>query len=256
MKVFVSFSGHRSQLIAEALRGWLPDVIQGLEPWMSQRDIEAGARWPEELIKQLDGTQFGILCLTPENLGAAWILFEAGALSKTKSVTRSRVCPYLFQVSKSEITWPLAQFQANLADEKGTLSVVRSLNVACGASRLSESQLKRQFQRCWDELDRRLKAVPSQGDQQPSKRTEEDVLHELLELVRDLSRSVAARSKQDLLAKLLDAKQTRPPLAREAWVGLQKQLTDLLLEMYSESSVDDPDADTVKKGDSAGKSPN
>jgi len=40
MKVFISWSGQRSAAVADALRYWLPKVIQALEPWMSADDIE------------------------------------------------------------------------------------------------------------------------------------------------------------------------------------------------------------------------
>src|ERR1700749_560604 len=67
MKVFISWSGTRSRAVANALHPWLPDVLQQMEPWMSQRDIGAGARWSQELDEQLESTQFGIICVTPEN---------------------------------------------------------------------------------------------------------------------------------------------------------------------------------------------
>ena len=88
MKVFLSWSGLRSKAIANALRDWIPDVFQQAEVWMSEHDIEAGARWSNELNNILEESNFGIICLTPENQYAPWITFEAGALSKEKKSER------------------------------------------------------------------------------------------------------------------------------------------------------------------------
>jgi len=87
MDVFISWSGDRSKALASALKELLPDAVQGVVAWMSDRDINAGSRWVEELNKKLDNTNFGVLCLTPENLGAPWLLFEAGSLSKRVSAS-------------------------------------------------------------------------------------------------------------------------------------------------------------------------
>lgn len=53
MRVFISWSGERSKYIAEAIRSWLPKVIQSLRPWMSQEDISAGARWLADVSSEL-----------------------------------------------------------------------------------------------------------------------------------------------------------------------------------------------------------
>src|SRR5947209_4334253 len=91
-KVFISWSGDRSKALAEVLKNWIPELIQPIEIWSSEHDIDAGARWVQELNAHLEGCQNGVICLTPENLAAPWLLFEAGCLGK--SVSRSRVIPY------------------------------------------------------------------------------------------------------------------------------------------------------------------
>jgi hypothetical protein len=121
--VFISWSGKRSRQVAEALRDWLPNVLQAARPWLSQ-NMEKGTRSLEEIAQALDSMSVGIIRLTPENLEATWILFEAGALSKTKDA-ESRVCTYLLCGLKREhIGAPLSIFQGTTADENDIRKLV------------------------------------------------------------------------------------------------------------------------------------
>ena len=139
MDVFISWSGDRSKQIAEALRDWLPNVIQSVTPFLSSTDIEMSSRWLNNLTGQLEGAQFGLVCLTQDNLEAPWLLFEAGALSK--SVGNSRVVPYLYGVTQASLKGPLSQFQAAVADKVSTLRVLNSINEASEGSGLDPARL-------------------------------------------------------------------------------------------------------------------
>src|SRR5271169_5743454 len=108
--VFLSWSGDSSKSAAQTLHTWLPTVIQNVHPYMSAENIDKGERWSIDIAKQLEETNYGIICMTPENIDAPWVLFEAGALSK--SMERARVSPLLFSLGPSEFTKsPLLQFQ-------------------------------------------------------------------------------------------------------------------------------------------------
>jgi hypothetical protein len=127
MRIFISWSREPSRTVAEALRDWLPDVIQTLDPWMSSMDIPAGARWNTEIAEALAPTKIGILCVTQENQQEPWVLFEAGALAKT--VKDALVCPYLIQMHAADLKeGPLTQFQVKLADRKGTFELLSTIN--------------------------------------------------------------------------------------------------------------------------------
>ena len=77
MGVFISWSGETSKAVALALREWLPLVIQAVHPWASDEDLRKGVRWGAELADRLQKTDLGICCLTPDNLAAPWLHFEA-----------------------------------------------------------------------------------------------------------------------------------------------------------------------------------
>src|SRR5215831_3867968 len=139
MRVFICWHESRSKAVAEALHAWLPKVIQKVDPWMSKRDIGAGARWRDDVARELERCDFGILCLTRENLKAEWIHFEAGAIARV--LERGKVVPYLLGVDKSDLKDPLAQFQAARATADDTLELVKALNNALPEGRLSEANL-------------------------------------------------------------------------------------------------------------------
>jgi hypothetical protein len=117
LRIFLSWSGERSRAIAEALRDWLPNVLFATDPWLSAADIEKGAKWNQVVSGELENSNFSIICLTGDNLGAPWLLFEAGAISKRAD---SRAFTYLYGIEYSDVKDPLSQFQHTLANEAET----------------------------------------------------------------------------------------------------------------------------------------
>ena len=153
MEVFISWSGVRSKKIAEALHDWLPKVIQAVDPFMSAVDINQGSRWSSQIGSRLQRVRFGLICLTPENLKAPWLLFEAGALSK--SLDDSRVVPYLYGITLAQLQGPLAQFQASEANKEQTFKMLKSINEASKGSGLDSARLEEAFEKWWPELKKR-----------------------------------------------------------------------------------------------------
>lgn len=177
-------------MVAEALRDWLPCVIQAAEPWMSESDIAPGDRWSVSLADQLEDAHFGIICLTPENLKAPWIHFEAGALSKV--IGKSHVCPYLFDLDTDNLEYPLAQFQAIKSNEDGTKKLVYTVNNALEAeARLPDSQLMKISVKWWPDLEAKLKDIPDFHDVETPKREIDDMIKEMMELIRSQSEKLS-----------------------------------------------------------------
>lgn len=136
MKVFISWSGKTSFEVAKVLKEWIPCVIQDIEPYFSSDDIDKGARWSTDIAKELEAAEFGILCVTKDNLNSAWLNFEAGALSK--AIDKSKVCPFLFNLLPSEISnSPILQFQMTSVDRDDMYKLFQSMNKALGEKRLN-----------------------------------------------------------------------------------------------------------------------
>ena len=105
MKIFVSWSGPRSAAVAEALKEYMPVINNAFEPWLSSDDIPKGSRSTAEIADALAAAKAGIICLTPHNLTAPWILFEAGGLAKT--VEKPLACTLLIDLEPSDVSKPL-----------------------------------------------------------------------------------------------------------------------------------------------------
>lgn len=151
MKVFISWSGEKSHKVATALHAWLPYVIQAVKPIMSSSDISKGDRWSEKLARRLENTQFGIVVLTPSNLKAPWLNFEAGALSKF--VDNSSLSPFLFQVRPENVEGPLTQFQITNFVEEDVFSLLASINNKLEPeARLNPALLKKTFETWWPDF--------------------------------------------------------------------------------------------------------
>lgn len=182
--VFISWSGPLSQKLGEALRDWLPGALQSVRPYFSPQDIEKGSRWSTEISTWLAQTNVGIICVTRENTEKPWIMFEAGALSK--SLDKSNVCPLLFNLEPAEVKGPLATFQATKFCRDDFKRLVETINGAAGDSRLNPKTLDNVFDTWWPKLDEKISSILREEDKgdAPTRRTDRDMIEEILELAR------------------------------------------------------------------------
>lgn len=160
MKIFISWSGNASHVAASALKEWLPNVFQSIETddvFLSSEDIAKGAVWFSELGQILDESGFGVLCLTPENLTAPWILFEAGALSK--HLSSARVVPLLIGVGDEALKGPLSHLNGAGVSADEIRKLAESINERLGDDGLDEPRLAKAVARWWPDLERGLQAA-------------------------------------------------------------------------------------------------
>lgn len=155
VKVFVSWSGPRSRQLADALREWIHDVIQSVECFCSTEDIRAGQRWNNEVNAWLSETDFGVLCVTPENVQAPWLNFEAGALAK-RIKDDARVVPVTLGFAPAALEEPLKQFNGVTADKEGIRKLMKSIADIANPS----MDIDRTFDRWWGDLSAKLVLIP------------------------------------------------------------------------------------------------
>jgi hypothetical protein len=185
MKVFISWSGERSKLLAKSLSKWLPVVLHYVEPWLSESDVGAGERWSLKIAENLEQAQFGILCLTKENFTAPWVMFEAGALGKF--VTESSVCPYLLDLDHRDLSGPLTQYQAKKAEQDDTFELLESINASCPEP-MPRDRLAKLFEALWPNLAIEIHAIPPTVETQKHVRTQPEILEDMVESIRSIER--------------------------------------------------------------------
>lgn len=189
MKIFISWSEKQSEYVASALHSWIPNVLQTVQPWMSSKNIGAGERWSQQISDELEKTNFGIICVTKNNLNSPWLLFEAGALAK--QIKNSYVCPYLINIEPTEIPeGPLSQFQAKTATLTGTKELLKTINSVIDINhRLKEDQVGRTFEKWWPDLENEINSLPNKNkDNDKLARKPEEMIPEILDIVRGIQR--------------------------------------------------------------------
>ena len=191
MKLFISWSGEFSRKVAECLSIWIPTIIQTVDVFYSPNDIAKGENWSSRLSDELEQSNFGIVCLTPENTLAPWIHFEAGALSK---VANSRVSAIMLGISPSDVKGPLARFQNTAFTREDFYRLFLSINSSHEAP-LRQAVLEHAFDNSWEKLERDITAIIEEySSRSPASSPEEslrdehgsnsEAIQEILSIVR------------------------------------------------------------------------
>lgn len=199
MRVLLSWSGEPSKRVAAALHNWLPMVLQAVDPWFSDKDLEKGAPWMSNLMRELRRTKVGVFCLTPGNLKAEWIQWEAASCAVKLN---GRVFTYLHGVDYADVKGPLSMINHSLADREGTFRIVLALNSLLeefGKTALSSEVLERSFTKWWPSLEKELAKIAPLGQQlpMPAPRSDRDLLEEMIEGVRAMQQEQAALREEN-----------------------------------------------------------
>lgn len=191
MKVFISWSGDFSQKIAILVKDWLEQCIQSVEAFVSKEDIEKGENWSVRVNNELSNTNYGIVCLTKDNITAPWIHFEAGALSK---LVEARVSTIAIDVPYSEIKGPLSSFQNTTLEKEDMLKLLKSVNEAISKNEekaLTDERLNESFNAFWPKFEEKKNKLFEEHQKEPTKKinskvsVQQENIEELLQLARN-----------------------------------------------------------------------
>jgi hypothetical protein len=199
MHVFISWSGEQAHTLAVALRSWLPRVLaQKISAFVSSEDIAKGARGLSVIATELESSTVGIVIVTRSNLNSSWINFEAGALGK--SVSNGMVAPLLLGLSDSDLDGPLKQFQNTEAtDKEAVRALVHSVNQV-QEDPLDPDAVNTLFDANWPSLEQEIDAALKKDLSTPEpKRSTEEILEEVLTMVRTLQREFSKLSQLNQL---------------------------------------------------------
>jgi TIR domain len=196
-KIFISWSKFQSRRVAHVLKDYLPEILEGVEIFMSDKDIDPGQRSMKVLEHELDGTKYGIAVVTEANQAEPWLNFEAGALSKAVGNDMQGV-PYVVPLlvdipTTTQLTGPISQFQAVQLDHDGLAEIITSI---CKLANVNESIALKRFDRAWSEIDEALSKArkrPLRRDQTPT-RPDSQKIDEVLEILRVMQRRTDVES--------------------------------------------------------------
>ena len=153
MRVFICWSGDRSQRLAGKLAEWLPKVVgKDVSCDLSLR-FEPGREWFPQLKEALSKSSAAVICFTPENLGSLWMHFEAGVVF---GASERQVFPYFLGSNAAEIKEPLNAIQALTTTKNGTRRLVAAL---AEMESVEERLPAERFDQWWPELQQLLRDI-------------------------------------------------------------------------------------------------
>jgi hypothetical protein len=157
---------------------------------MSEDDLSKGSNWNEMLTTSLNVVRTSIVVLTPENLSAPWLLWEAGKLSGVQD--RRRVCTLLVDI-EPPLTGPFGQYQATIArNSEDVLRLCSSIAESLESSHAPK--VRKYFEKFWPDLEKELQNVST--SQSPTLVPIEQLIPEILKTVQALQREQGHISTQ------------------------------------------------------------
>lgn len=189
MKIFLSWSGERSQQAAEVFENYLPKIFPNCEIFHSP-EIEKGAEWFSEIMEALRESDIGIICLTKENIFSEWVLFETGAMAIGLGEGESRACPFLLDHKTTDVSGPIAELQLTENSEEDIRRIIETIN-NCSNGGFKSQHLASVCENWVPQIMEELNSIEKKTSEEEEKikRDTDDLLEEVLKRVRNLEKA-------------------------------------------------------------------
>lgn len=182
MKIFMSWSGDQSRMIAEKFKSFLVKIIQQSQPYISSNDIDLGSVWSRSLMQEAIERRFGLIFITPENKLSPWIHYEAGCL--IKDLDKDRVVPILFGLKKEDVGSPLSLFQMIEYNSESILELLTQINSGT-PNPMSPETLHELFNTFFDKLNEDIIKIIETESPKKTSRSNHEILDEILLISRE-----------------------------------------------------------------------
>lgn len=200
IKVFFSWGGEMSRLVAKEVYDWLPLVLQSVKGFFSPEDINKGSEWDNKIKNELETSQIGLFFMTRANLSSRWMMYEAGSLPKKGEGVN--VCPILLNIENADLEGPLSMFQTTKYQKNDFLRLVKSINLLAGEEMVQEAILEKSFEKFWPELNEKVFPILQAEPKVEEIRQETGMVKEILEIVRKMQQEKNKPTNQDLVKEL------------------------------------------------------
>ena len=220
--------------VASVWHDLVKELFDGVEPFMSEQNIGAGERGLPKIASELSGSSFGIIVVTQENQKSQWLNYEAGALSKDLEDQTVRVAPSLVDFErKNDVTGPPGQFQAGLLDKSGVEYILTEIAKVVGAD---EASVVKRFHNAWSEYEVRFAEAKAEGAGQPAdaRRSSDEMLDEILTMVRDMARTANTRITPNTPAMVSECGSSYGTVSKEFVSGIICAIVDEAVSQVAE----------------------
>lgn len=164
--IFISFSGRHARKVASIIRDIIVSIYPSgscqIEVFLSEDKIKAG-NFRDQNLAAMKRAKFAIAIYTPTNISAAWLMFEAGALSLAIEQNGGHYMPYLFCRHGSDREPPIGDLQyvqyqiEHKENQEQFIRLIKNLNDSLSSeNKVAELKISKAVNDAWSYINKEM----------------------------------------------------------------------------------------------------